>query len=55
MIELYLIFVVCLVGCAISSYNIGVRTGAEGMIDQMIANGSHDPLTNKITVVIDGD
>lgn len=55
MIETYIIFVICLVGCSLTSYNIGIKIGAEGMIDQLISNGSHDPITKQITIIIDGE
>lgn len=51
----FIIFGFCMLGVAITSFNIGIKQGAEGMIDNLILNGSTDPKTGKITVIIDGE
>ena len=53
MIEILIIFTVCIIGVGVSSYNIGIREGATAMVDQLIAGGTEDPITKQITIVLD--
>lgn len=48
-----LIFAVCLIGSNIMAYNIGIRTGATGMIDNLLAGGSKDPISGCTTIIIE--
>jgi|TARA_B110000858_G_C17798709_1_gene473964 hypothetical protein len=52
-IEIILIFLGCIIGCSIQSYNSGVRAGATGMIDSLIMGGNTDPKTGVCTITVD--
>ncbi|MDA9002863.1 hypothetical protein N9J19_00675 [bacterium] len=52
-IEIVLIFLGCIIGCSVQSYNSGVRAGATGMIDSLIEGGSTDPETGTCTIKIE--
>jgi hypothetical protein len=52
-IEMVLIFAVCLIGSNIQAYNIGIRTGATGMIDSLLEGGTKDPKTGCTTIIIE--
>ena len=53
MIVEILIFALCLCGSNIMAYNIGIRTGATGMIDNLLAGGDTDPKTGCTTIIIE--
>jgi len=55
MIEQIMIFAFCIIGVGITSYNIGIRKGAETMFDHMCALGVKNPETNDITITVDQD
>jgi hypothetical protein len=52
-IEMVLIFTICLIGSNIQAYNLGIRTGATGMIDNLLQRGDTDPKTGCTTIIIE--
>ena len=52
-IEMVVIFAICLIGSNIQAYNIGIRTGATGMIDSLLEGGDTDPKTGCTTIIIE--
>ena len=52
-IEMVVIFAICLIGSNIQAYNLGIRTGATGMIDSLLEGGNTDPKTGCTTIIIE--
>jgi hypothetical protein len=48
-----IIFAACMIGSNVMAYNIGIRTGAEGMIDSLMDGGDKDQKTGITTIIIE--